>query len=359
MKQTLYATDKKGGIKVWSVDTEGAEIVVTHGRLGGKLQTKRTLAEGKNLGKVNETTPEQQAVLESISKYTKQMDKCYRPTVEEAEQVGNLLPMLAQNFLHHGHRISYPCYVSPKLDGVRCLADVDGTEVTLNSRGGKTYPCPEHIRAELVEISSNTGIKVFDGELYIHGMSLQNIVSSAKKPNKDTINLKFCVFDIPSKLRWEGRFSQLKSLKQHCKGSVEVVGAILVNSKESAEILLNRYIKDGYEGIMLRNCDGLYEYNHRSADLQKWKLMQDGEAKVLGVTLDKNGEGVLSCISTLGAEFSCKMKGTHEERLYEEQLKLVGKWITYNFQQLSDLGVPIFPVGLFVRDCDDEGKPLE
>lgn len=357
----LFAVDKKGNVKHWTVTTDGADVIISHGRLGGKMQTKVTTCKGKNIGRSNETTPMEQAVLEAEAKYTKQIDKCYRPTIEGAEQVGQVLPMLAQNFLEHGHRIKFPCYVSPKLDGVRCIATVNGTDVTLTSRGGKEYLCPEHIYDELVHVSYLTGITKFDGELYIHGMKLQHIVSAVKKPNSDTKHLRFCVFDIPSDKTWENRLTELKSIKEHCRDGLEVVGAILVKSKTDAEVFLHRFMNEGYEGIMLRNISGMYEFNHRSADLQKWKIMQDLEAKVLSVEEDKNGEGVLNCHmkGDVNKIFKCKMRGSHEERLLKEQRKLIGKWITVIYQQLTEDGLPQFPVGAAVRNCDEEGNPIE
>lgn len=361
MKKELFAVDKNDKIKHWIVETDGADVVVHHGRYNGKMQTKRTTCKAKNVGRANETTPIEQAILEAEAKYTKQIDKCYRGTIEEAREVGQVLPMLAHNFLDHGHRISFPCYVSAKLDGVRCIATVDGTSVMLNSRGGKEYPCPEHIYDELVHLSYLTGITKFDGELYIHGTKLQHIVSAVKKPNEMTPKLVYSVFDLPSKLGWSKRWELLKDLKKQRLESVQVVDCVLVSNKAAAEVMLGQYMGQGYEGLMLRNIDGKYEYNHRSADLQKWKLMQDLEAKVVDVVEDKNGEGVLICefkSDKSYLQFKCKMRGTHEERLYAEQKKLIDSWITVIYQQFTEDGIPQFPVGAGVRECDDEGNPI-
>lgn len=363
MFKELFALDKKDGIKHWTIEVVGAEIRVRHGKLDGKMQTKLTTVKGKNIGRSNETSPEEQALLEAQSKYNKQLDKCYRPTPELAKSVGQVLPMLAHNYLNSGHRIVYPCDVSPKLDGVRCVAAISGNDVVLNSRGGKTYDCPEHIQTELLIISKVTGILRFDGELYIHGLPLQDIVSAAKKPNINTPNLEFHVFDIAiADVPWSQRKTQVDSVEKASKtGAVKVVRNIQVSSEAAAEILLGKFMNDGYEGIMLRNLRGVYEFNHRSANLQKWKLMNDAEAKVLFVEEDKNGEGVLN-LHMSGDKtkiFKCKMKGSHEERLFANQKKLVGKWITYKYQALTNDGLPQFPVGLRVRECDAEGNPID
>lgn len=363
MFKELYALASKGDIKHWTIEVVGDSIEVKYGKLGGKMQSKITKVKPKNVGRANETTPEEQALLEAQSKYNKQVDKCYRPTVELAKSVGQILPMLAHNYLNSGHRISFPCDVSPKLDGVRCVATVLQGKVTLDSRGGKTYDCPEGIKKELIALSTKTGITRFDGELYIHGMLLQDIVSAAKKYNTNTPKLKYYIFDIPvSDVPWSERKVMLTTLQDANKGSlIEIVRNVQVNNETAARIFLDTFINDGYEGMMLRNLRGVYEFNHRSANLQKWKLMDDAEAFVTGVEIDKNGEGVLICRmkGTTDKEFRCKMVGSHEERIFDKQKLLVGKWITYKYQALTADGLPQFPVGLRVRECDSEGNPIE
>lgn len=357
----LFAVDKSGNIKHWVISTSGDHILVCHGRFGGKMQLKTTVAKPKNVGKANETTAEEQAFLEAQSKYNKQLDKCYRPSVEEARGVGEILPMLAHDYTKVGHRISWPCYVSPKLDGLRCIAEITHEGVILHSRGGKTYDCPEHLKKEIIDVSERTGFTKLDGELYIHGLPLQNIVSAAKRPNKDTSRLEFHVFDIPvSDVTWETRHDMLSDVTKVRTQFIKVVPNILVNNEISAQILLNRFINDGYEGMMLRNVNGLYEFNHRSHNLQKWKLMQDAEAYVTHVEKDLNEEGVLVCqMKGTKNYFKCKMRGGHDFRKYDSQIKLLGKWITYKYQALTNDGLPQFPVGLYVRECDSEGNPIE
>lgn len=78
---TLYCASKSGKTKQWTVHTEGPEIVVTSGYVDGKLQEHRVLAVGKNIGKANETTPEQQALLEAQSKWNKKKDEGYEGSI--------------------------------------------------------------------------------------------------------------------------------------------------------------------------------------------------------------------------------------------------------------------------------------
>lgn len=359
--KTLYGKDTKGGIKQWSVEVVGNEVHVTHGKLNGKMQTKVTVCEGKNIGRANETTPQEQAISEAQSKYKKQMDKLYRPTIEELSEVGNSLPMLAHDYTKVGHRLQYPCHVSPKLDGVRALCHiVDGT-VTFTSRGGKEYKVPDHI-LEALKPLAETGNFVLDGELYLHGMSLQNIVSAVKNEgNPDHYRMQYHVFDVPSNEAWRLRYYKLLELYTQfpLESPIKFVQGSVVESEDVARGWLAHYMGAGFEGLMLRSLEGVYAYNHRSPDLMKWKEFVDCEAKVTDVREDKNGEGVLTCQLPDGITFSVKMRGNHEYRKFENQSRLVGSWITVRYQQLTDDGVPQFPVGICVRECDDQGTPLE
>ena len=67
---TLYGKDSKGNLRVWTIKIEGNAVTVEHGREDGKLTSKTYYTKGKNLGRSNETTPEEQAELEAQAKHT-------------------------------------------------------------------------------------------------------------------------------------------------------------------------------------------------------------------------------------------------------------------------------------------------
>lgn len=362
MIKTLYGKDSKGNLKKWTVEARGEFVIVTHGRVGGKMQEKTTTCKPKNVGRANATTAIQQAVLEAQSKYNKQIDKLYRPTIEELDGVGGMLPMLAHDYTKVGRRMTYPLDVSTKLDGVRCIARVVNGEVSLTSRGGKAYPVPEHIERDLYQLWSQQKHKdlVLDGEVYCHGMPLPFIVSAIKKPSAITDQLKYYIFDVPSNKAWIERKHDLYTMQVSNLSSLEIVRNKRVENEDQARELLAEFMNDGFEGIMLRELNGLYKFNHRSSSLMKWKEFTDCEVKVEFVEKDKNEEGVLHVImKDAKTRFKVKMRGTHEERLFSNQQKLVGKWVTVRYQQLTPYGVPQFPVGVAVRNCDKYGEPLE
>ena len=97
MLPTLYSIDSKQNIRQWRVWTEGADIIVEHGLMGGKLQQKRTTAKAKNTGRANATTAEEQAKLEAQSKWNAQVK------LEDYADVGFgfcATPILFQRFVN-------------------------------------------------------------------------------------------------------------------------------------------------------------------------------------------------------------------------------------------------------------------
>ncbi|QOI68683.1 ATP-dependent DNA ligase [Klebsiella phage KpS8] len=422
VNSTLYALNKDGSFQCWKVFIAGNQVVVEFGKVGGKKQQKVTTCEPKNVGRSNETTAEQQALAEAVSKWEKQVRLGYRDDTSKLEQEENFSPMLAHDATKRSKSIVYPAYVQPKLDGVRALVTLDADGFPqFNSRGNKLYPVPldSELSEQVKSLSEHSGFDKFDGELYIHGLSLQKIVALAKKwrtpeqieeeiekdyqsdlkrhqkavdngeeswkdfdgdvysiaiePVKDvdryggysSLDLEYHIFDIPVNAGspWystdhdKTRHQDLLSVAEAVECELEVpliniVHGIVVSCEREVKWSIGKYMERGFEGSIVRNFKGLYEFGQRSSDLLKWKLFQDGEAKVLDSVEDKNGEGVLLCEEKDGTRFNCKMKGTHAERSQERMLLLVGKFINFTFQARTDDGVPQFPVGQSVRELD-------
>ena len=120
---TLFKKDSKGKIREWVIkcgnDARGYWYETTHGLQGGAMQTHRTYVEaGKNLGRSNATTPEEQCVAEAEALWGVQRTrKGYTETIPDKVPVK---PMLAKKFHEESHKVEYPCIIQPKLDG--CLS---------------------------------------------------------------------------------------------------------------------------------------------------------------------------------------------------------------------------------------------
>lgn len=366
-KKTLYCVNKIGGVQEWSVWTESETIIVEHGKLDGKMQRKETICTPKNQGRANETTPEQQAKLEAQSKYNKQYDKYYRKTVEEARELLTEGVMLAQDYTKKPHFLEERFYCSRKLDGLRCKTVFVNGEPEWHSRGGKQYPVPLHLVTQLKVLHEATGVTTLDGEAYVEGYKLQKIQSCVKKTNSLTPKVTYEVFDVPMlNVSFGDRNCVMESFREVTAElpHINIVEQELIN-KDELEGKLEQYLSENYEGIMMRNSKGMYEFqNKRSNDLLKYKLMSDSECKTLSCKRDKNGQGLFTVDWTnhdtgINVQFELSMNGSHEENTFEKLGKRVGEYVNFKYQDLTEDGVPTFARGLYFRECDEKGKPLE
>ena len=136
-------------------------------------------------------------------------------------------------------------------------------------------------------------------------------------------------------------------------------------TKDQLNDKLYQYLSEGFEGVMLRNTSGLYEFqNKRSNDLLKYKIMEDSEAKVISCEEDKNGQGKfmmewLSPYNKKVVNFELCMNGSHEDNTYDKLSKRIGEWVTFKYQDYSEDGLPSFARGLYFRECDANGNPVE
>lgn len=358
----LYGHDTNGKLKEWRVYTSGDEVVIDHGLVDGKKQERRFTCEAKNIGRANETTPAQQAKLEAESRWKKQKDKNYH---EDPDNIVPLMnPMLAKDYNKEGHRIQYPCSIQPKLDGVRALAYLEGGKIVYRSRGGKYYPNIKEIDDEIGTIFEKNNTLVLDGELYCHDMILQDIVSAVKKHNSNTHKIQYHIFDVATEqFKWNARLRLLNKMIGYIKSEqlerVRVVPTQIISNPDEMKSHHKTYVQVGYEGVMLRNQDGMYKFNHRSPDLQKFKTFQDSEFLVIGVEQDAYGHGV--CILKVKNDliFKAKLAGNDRERtdVWENRDNYIGQYATVKYQAFTKDGVPQFPVLVAFRDMVDN-KPV-
>lgn len=367
---TLYS--KQGEkLRSWSCYALGDEVVVFHGQVGGKVVEKRYTASPKNQGRANATTADEQAELEAEAKIVKQLKSGYYRTPEEAAEHVDFTPMKAHNSNDHKHKIVYPCYIEPKLNGQRLMIEKTGGGL---SKQGEPLKFPEHWNGVESIAVSMLGLdgEVFAGPVLQGGLPLQDIISAFRKKNEDTPKLKYFVYDIPIAVSMRERVQMLTALDIQVKNDnidfIEVVIPCVVHNWEEVVAYTEKQIALGQEGAIVRNMDGIYEFGKRSYDLLKVKERLDGEAYVLSYTLDKNDEPVYTVMAVngeqTGAEFKLKMKipdGTIVKGLnYRRKANadaLVNQYINYEYEELSSANVPTKPVGIFVREVlGNEGR---
>ena len=119
-------------------------------------------SEGKNVGKVNETTAEEQAMKEAKAEWTKRTERGYFENIKNIDKGTIFKPMLANKWEDRKDKVTYPLYSQPKLDGIRCIVKSDG----MWTRTGKKIVSAPHIFQALKPYFEKNPDLIFDGELY-------------------------------------------------------------------------------------------------------------------------------------------------------------------------------------------------
>lgn len=363
---TLYKKTSTGADQQWKIGTEGNCIITEWGQVGGKIQfTRDYITKGKNLGKANATTPVQQARAEAQAQWEKKLKKGYVKSVNDARAgkvdkviEGGVSPMLAHRFDEQGHKIVYPAFVQPKLDGHRCIAVVKNGKATLWSRTRKPITGVPHIVKDIEAWATRVNRLniVLDGELYNHDFRarFEELTSFIRKPEPRPGHevIQFHVYDIASEGTFADRHCILKAFS--LGGSLVVVETFAVSDEDELMLAFEQFLAKGYEGLMVRNTAGLY-VNTRSYDLQKIKEFMDAEFEVVGVEEGRGklkGHAIFVCQTETGDKFRAKMKGetTALKQYWEKPELAVGKRLTVKFQGITKYYVPRFPVALRFRE---------
>ena len=92
-------------------------------------------------------------------------------------------PMLAYPVSDKPINYNEPVFMQPKLDGVRCLIQLENNVVTAYSRTGKKWKNIAHIIMDLIPFFDKYPNVILDGELYNHDLrdNFEKIISLVRK----------------------------------------------------------------------------------------------------------------------------------------------------------------------------------
>lgn len=407
MKQfpTLYAVSKTGKVLRYSVyvdqyqDESSLEIVgmITQetGQVGGKqIKKEKLVLYGKNKGKVNETTPYEQACSEAESDWTKKLKEGYKTLewleskepplsdlhlwwsgdelakriFEEAKIKFNIdhndrtKPMLADKWKNHKDKVKYPVLVQPKYNGVRCkIGKYDG-KIQFLSREGEIYEVP-HILDTLPKYGSlfDNGNEL-DGELYVHGKPLQDIVHLVKSPNIFSTEVVFkcydyCNIQTPNLSMKERAAYRDLLVTQIGSPYIQITTEWLCNNEEEVMQVFKQCREEGYEGVIVRDLKATYQFGFRDKALLKIKEVMSAEFEIRGTSL-KSGSNiedfVWTCITKEGLYFEVKPHGTVEQRK-EQYLNgdaYLGKKLQLDFYEYTKDKIPFHVTSVTIRDYE-------
>lgn len=252
----------------------------------------------------------------------------------------------------------------PKLDGMRCWVKWEGDTPRLISSQGELIMSVPHIELALKDFAHITGLKPeLDGELYAHHMVFEKIISICKRHaenlHPDYFEMQYHVFDYKSIAMQLPRITNLKEwFKEWMNKSDRALRYILkqvptiVVDRAGVEPAMQKFIEEGYEGIILRNPLASY-VERRPYTILKWKPSKNDWYKITDVEEAVSEDGIrlgrigaLVCEDTFGNTFKCGsgLGLTHAdtERLWQDRQQLIGKYARVFYQNLTNAGVPRF-----------------
>lgn len=299
-------------------------------------------------------------------------------------------PMLAPSKVPDITKLRYPLYASNKLDGIRCL--IINNE--LYSRSGKLIPnknlrtyCPSVQQAMRIAKDSKW---VLDGELYgdYTFQDITSIVMSKETPIDATRRLGFWSFDAITFDEWTGNeilplvFSGRIDRLYH-SGILDTLHQTLIWDSDQLQDLYDLKIREGYEGLILRDPHGKYKHGRctlKEHNMFKMKAVDEMDVVVVGyeplreMTSDavrerdelghlkpihRQGEryeteklGALIVTDESGRTFNVGSGFTLAQRiaLWKEKDTLIGRWAKVKSLSAGVKDLPRCPVFLSWRD---------
>ena len=283
-------------------------------------------------------------------------------------------PLLAGKF--DSEKAKFPYAATPKIDGIRFLM-VGGAALTRSFKP---------IRNEyLQKILSSNLPEGIDGEL-TSGSTFQECSSIMRI--KGEPDFKVWIFDFVNPKGevkpYKERMDELRKFENFNIPSYEILFPTIVSNQEQIDHLMINNLNAGYEGLMLRDPNGIYKFGRSSVKeniLLKVKEFMDDEAEIIsfrekmintneglkdnfGRTKRSSCQDGLKPSGTLGGfilrnseglEFSCGsgLNDALRDEVWKNKSKYLGKLVKYKFMSKGIKDLPRHPVFMGFRDETD------
>ncbi len=295
-------------------------------------------------------------------------------------------PLLAHR-LDDLSQLSFPCFATPKIDGIRALK-LNGKMVSRSIKPIKNVTMRVLLESLLPDES--------DGEIFVEGtfQDVQHSVMMQTGSDKYTGIFTYYWFDYvkddPEK-PYIDRIADMKvyiemhpEILNHPQAKIIPLYPVEMTTIKEISDYETKILKDNFEGVMIRNPKGIYKMGRSTGKdgiLLKLKKFDDAEATVIGVqelmkntnekttnalgasqrSSKKAGLIPMNKLGSLLVENAKKQQfsigsGFNEfdrQELWAEKDKLVGRLVKYKFFAVGEKDAPRFPTFIGFRDADD------
>ena len=295
-------------------------------------------------------------------------------------------PQLAPNEKVDLSTLSYPLLASTKLDGIRCIF-YKGQILSRSLKQIQNKQLRE--RFEVIRAYTEKWNFILDGEIYSPKLNFQEIthfvmtqdLGDEKLPD----HLRFYCFDVIANEDWtipfHARYPTCFTLSSQFSDIIGV-GQMPVDNAQEVEEHFERVLKEGFEGLILRDPKSLYKcgrFTVREGGMFKCKPVLDFDGKITGVVqsteVDEDAE---KKINELGRSVTSKklserhtiekasafwvdyegkplkvvlaMTDPEKVSVWANRASLIGKTIEYKGMIIGSKNVPRHPVMIRYRE---------
>lgn len=361
----------------WNEEAHGYIIQRSYGQVRGKDTKSPQIIVDRTKQK---RTWKEQYTLQFNSEVKKLLDKGYIETEkhpneysdselkemfgsEKTNQFGVIKPMLAKQYdkVTNSNIFEKSWLASRKLDGVRALFYYKNGEIHTASRGGTHYDySTTHLRnyEPLIHFFKAHPNVILDGELFKRFKSLQEISGAARMELNavDCQWLEYWVYDcyIPEMSaidRVRFLYENLKVPIYEGEDNDEPVKLLEhqpISGFKNIMELHDKYVSEGFEGVVIRDPDKFYKPNGRTNDMIKVKKYQSSEFKVIGYKLGLRGseDMTFTCELEDGRTFEAMPVGNREikqEYVDNFEAKYKNHLAECTYFNFSNDGIPTQP----------------
>jgi len=253
-------------------------------------------------------------------------------------------------------------FVEPKLDGIRCFAIVEDGKAKLYARSGKLI---SNFDDTIGSALATLGDGCYDGELM--GEDFVSLMRQAyRKENVESEGTYLALFDFLPLEEWRtnetimtsrDRYHELASriFSRDESKYVKPVERYLVDANYDEIMKLhNAFVKNGYEGAMVKTVDSPYRFG-RSYDIMKVKKFHDADLLIESI---EEGTGRLSgCTGAVmvdynGVKVNVGSGFSDEERIqiWNDKDSFIGRMIEVRYQEVTPDGSLRFPTFVCFRN---------
>lgn len=257
---------------------------------------------------------------------------------------------------------------------VRCLIYFKNGEIRTASRGSVNYDLAIfHIisHSKLEKFFENHPNAILDGEIYKHGMTLNQIsgICRTQSTIADGKDLQFYWYDIVDTMApFDDRYQTMLNWKEELELAdfdpyrqysldelaIQFVPQELVSGWFNMKAMHDRFVKEGFEGLVIRSLDDVYGPGKRSNAMIKIKEYFDSTFKVIGYELGLRGseDMVFICETSDGKTFKASPLGdrkTKAEYVENFESKYKNHLGDCKYFEYSPLGLPQQPKFLHWR----------